>query len=297
LARLEIYDQNAARMKTTGKSKDSEDGRFGAKFRACRQRCGLTLAQLAKKATALGCLGVSASSLFNLETGAKRPSREKLGGLILAMGLSPDEAQSLLRSAGYRVIPESFIERTQAAVERATNGASDADAELLVSQIEAFSDRFRLSLAARADDVRVAIVPVAGWQARALVPEIVERSLEPALHEIMRAGIKEVVLVTAPGADSHWRLKASFGKLHIRVVEQEQPSGLGHALLRGRPLNHLGPVAVLLPDEVDPTGEALGRRSRPGAPPTRQGPVGKTKAEGRRPRAWAKDRGKIYTHR
>ncbi len=244
-------------MKTGHSVEKSEDVLFGAKFRACRKSATMTLAQLAAKAKKLGCAGVSASSLFNLETGNKVPAREKLRLLALAIGASSDETQSLLESAGYQVVPESFLERTRAAVERATADASEADAELLVSQIEAFSDRFRLSLAARADDVRTVIVPVAGWQARALAPEIVQRSLEPALHEIKRAEINEVVLVTAPGADLHRRLRSAFRRLHIRVVEQEQPSGLGPALLKGRPANHLGPVAVLLPDEVDPKGEAL----------------------------------------
>jgi hypothetical protein len=151
-----------------------------------------------------------------------------------------------------------LLERTMIAVQRALEAGSSADAEMFSRQIAAFSDRFTRSLVAREDDVRFAIIPVAGWQARALAPEIVERSLQPALHEIVRAGIHEVTLVTAPGAAAHWKLQAAFRQLHIRVVEQEQALGLGYALLRGRPPNHLGPVAVLLPDEVDPKCEAIG---------------------------------------
>ena len=220
----------------------------------------MTLSALAGQARKLGGLEVSASGLHNLETGntKKRPSREKLRGLALALNLSPMETQSLLEAAGYRIVPGSFLDRACAAVQRALNDAESEDAEIFVHQIESLSDRFVRSLVAREDDVRYAMVPIAGWQARALAPEIVERSLEPALNEIVRAGIDEVTLVTAPGAATRWRLQTGFRQLHLRIVEQEQASGLGHALLKGRPPNYLGPVAVLLPDEVDRKGEALG---------------------------------------
>jgi dTDP-glucose pyrophosphorylase len=117
-------------------------------------------------------------------------------------------------------------------------------------------------LSARGDEVRIALIPVAGWQARVLASEVVERMLVPALHEVSQAGIREVTLIVAPGAASAWTLRQRFPALTIRTLEQNQSSGLGRALLLGRPDNYYGPVGVVLPDEVDRSGQALGELAR-----------------------------------
>ena len=181
---------------------------FGDLLRQLRTDANITLAGLAAQMKKLG-VEISPASLHNLETGKtqKRPSVDNVKALALSLGLSPMQTQSLLEAAGYPVVPETFQDRALSAVKQALRAANPDDAEAFIRQVTALSDRFTRSLAAREDDVRFAIIPIAGWQARALAPEIVERSLGPALHEAAGAGIHDVTLVTAPGAASHWRLE------------------------------------------------------------------------------------------
>lgn len=131
--------------------------------------------------------------------------------------------------------------------------------------------------------IRKAVLPVAGFGTRCLpaskaIPKemitIVDRPvIQYVVEEAIRAGIKEIVLVTSnsKGAienhfDTHAELEASLaakGKhallesirhiipddVSIISIRQGQPLGLGHAVLCARPI--IGddtPFAVLLPD-------------------------------------------------
>ena len=131
--------------------------------------------------------------------------------------------------------------------------------------------------------VKKAIIPIAGIGSRFLpATTIVSKELFPIvdrpimlyiLDEVISAGIEEVVFVTGPGKQDilqlftpSSRLEESLeknGQLHLiqdiynareklkfHTVLQEEPLGLGHAVLTGK--KHIGdsPFAVLLADEL-----------------------------------------------
>jgi hypothetical protein len=240
--------------------KEFKPTRFGDTLRVFRKRFGrMTLARLAGEVTKVAGIRVSATALHYLETGRYKrpPARETVRGIARALSLSPSESQQLLELAGHGVVSEPLHERAMESIGSVLQIAESQDAEIFIRHVEASADRFARSLSARNEDVRIALIPIAGWQARVLAAEIVERMLVPALYEAIRAGVGEVILVIAPGTASEWTLREKFKGLVIRTVDQDQPSGLGRALLVGRPANYFGPIAVLLPDEVDPSGEAL----------------------------------------
>ncbi len=249
---------------------------FGDALRAFRKRAvKMTLARLAVGVRSVGGVRISATSLHYLETARYKrpPARELVRCIATALSLSPSELQHFLELAGHSSGSDALLQRATESITSVLQNAEKQDAEEFIRQVEATADRFARSLSARHDDVRLALVPIAGWQARVLASEIVERMLVPALHEITGAGIGEVILIIAPGAASHWTLRDKFRKLVIHTVEQQQPTGLGRALLMGRPKNYFGPVAILLPDEVDPRGEALSELVRQYSA-TRKGIIG-----------------------
>ena len=131
--------------------------------------------------------------------------------------------------------------------------------------------------------VRKAVIPAAGLGTRYLpVSKSVPKELLPILdkpmiqyevEEAAAAGIEQVIIVTSPGKEAlenYFRpdpaleqLLENSGSLellekvrrvsqlaHISFVRQEQPLGLGHAVLTAR--EHVGeePFVVILPDDV-----------------------------------------------
>lgn len=129
--------------------------------------------------------------------------------------------------------------------------------------------------------VRKAIVPAAGLGTRFLpftkaVPKELLPILDtPAIHyiveEAVAAGVEELVIVTAPGKraieayfsrdrelERHLeergqhelarRLRRLEGACELRFVYQNEPRGLGDAILRARAFAGDKPCAVLLPD-------------------------------------------------
>ena len=130
---------------------------------------------------------------------------------------------------------------------------------------------------------RKAVIPAAGLGTRFLpatrsVPKVLIPVLgQPAIHyaveEAARAGIEQVVLVISPGqeavgryfkrqpdleaalerngrADLLERMKAISNLAEVRTVPQEQPLGLGHAVLTARAEVGDEPFAVFLPDDI-----------------------------------------------
>ena len=142
-------------------------------------------------------------------------------------------------------------------------------------------------------EVRTAVIPAAGWGTRMLpASKAVPKNLlplvdRPMVHyiveEAVQAGLTRIVLVTSPEKDaladyfspspeleaflrergrSHLLspLQRLMDAAEIRSVPQEQPLGLGHAVLTARDAVGDEPFAVLLPDDliVDDT-PAIGR--------------------------------------
>ncbi len=240
-------------------------GEFGTTLRELRKQAGrMTLTRLASELMKTASVRISATSLHYLETGRykKPPARETVRGIARALGLSPSKAQEFLELAGQNAASLSLLDRATDSIRSVLQIAGEQDAEAFIQRVESYADRFACALSARDEDVRIALIPIAGWQARLLAPEIIERMLVPALYEVTHARISEAVLIVAPGTTPRSTLREKFAGLALRIVEQAQQSGLARALVLGRPSGYFGPVAVLLPDEVDPTGEALGELVR-----------------------------------
>lgn len=131
--------------------------------------------------------------------------------------------------------------------------------------------------------VRSVVIPAAGLGTRILpatkafpkelLPLVDRPIIQYGVEEAAAAGIDRVVLVTSPGNDmtaAHFRpnpaLEAILEKrgkteslalvrrvselAELTTVHQEQPLGLGHAVLMGAPAVRGEPFAVLLPDDV-----------------------------------------------
>ena len=131
--------------------------------------------------------------------------------------------------------------------------------------------------------VRSVVIPAAGLGTRILpatkafpkelLPLVDRPIIQYGVEEAAAAGIRRVVLVKSPGNDmtaAHFRpnpaLEAILGKrgkteslaavrrvsalAELTTVHQEQPLGLGHAVLMGAPAVGAEPFAVLLPDDV-----------------------------------------------
>ena len=131
--------------------------------------------------------------------------------------------------------------------------------------------------------VRKAVIPAAGLGTRFLpVTKAVPKELLPlfdkpliqyAVEEAVDSGIEEIILVTSEGKESleqyfqpHPQLEQSLkdkvppelldqvthlGRMaRVSSVRQEQPLGLGHAVLTARDMVGDEPFAVILPDDV-----------------------------------------------
>ena len=112
--------------------------------------------------------------------------------------------------------------------------------------------------------IKQAVIPVAGRGTRflpftrsvpkELLPIAARPLLDYALEEARLAGIERLVLVTAKGKDAllDYCDDDSVSKdLDIAFVRQNQPLGLGHAVLCGGAfLDQTAPFAVILPDDL-----------------------------------------------
>ena len=131
--------------------------------------------------------------------------------------------------------------------------------------------------------VRTMVVPAAGLGTRILpatktfpkelLPLVDRPVIQYGVEEAVRSGIRHVVLVTSPGntmtgahfapdpaleavleergkANSLAAVRALSAMADITTVHQDQPLGLGHAVLVAREQVGNEPFAVLLPDDV-----------------------------------------------
>jgi UTP--glucose-1-phosphate uridylyltransferase len=101
-------------------------------------------------------------------------------------------------------------------------------------------------------NVRWAVVPVAGWQARLLSPDATLHMTERVIAEAESAGIDHIVVVVAPSQEHVLAAKLTENKrrMRIRLAVQTDQFGLGDAILVARySLPHNEPFAVILPDD------------------------------------------------
>ncbi len=131
--------------------------------------------------------------------------------------------------------------------------------------------------------IRKAVIPAAGLGTRflpatksvpkELLPILDQPALQYVVEEAAEAGIQQVIIVTAPGKESiaayfqpdpalERRLAASGAQellervrhasrlAQVSFVTQEQPLGLGHAVLMAKQAVGREPFVVLLPDDI-----------------------------------------------
>ena len=133
------------------------------------------------------------------------------------------------------------------------------------------------------DKIRTAVIPAAGLGTRflpttkavpkELLPLLDQPLIQYGLEEAVEAGIERVVIVTSPGKDAleryfssdeglERRLSGSGDVDHARQINrlaslaefsyvvQEEPRGLGHAVLKAKHAVGQEPFMVMLPDDV-----------------------------------------------
>ena len=131
--------------------------------------------------------------------------------------------------------------------------------------------------------IRKVVIPAAGWgtrfipTAKAIPKELVPLVDKPVIHygveEAVASGIEEVIVITSPGKEAIERYFSPSPELErylkekgkarpleevrrisamakISYVIQEEPLGLGHAILTAAEVVGQEPFAVLLPDDV-----------------------------------------------
>jgi UTP--glucose-1-phosphate uridylyltransferase len=87
--------------------------------------------------------------------------------------------------------------------------------------------------------------------------------LLPAIDEAARATIAQVLLVVPPHTPDLQLLRTTFGNVSILTVVQQEPLGIGNALLMTK--EHIGatePFGVMLADEIDDTRTTMRRLLR-----------------------------------
>jgi UTP--glucose-1-phosphate uridylyltransferase len=104
--------------------------------------------------------------------------------------------------------------------------------------------------------VKTAVIPAAKENAF-VAPSTTQRILMRAINEVASLGVSEVVLVLAPGmvesiyAPLRMALDmALVPKVELRYCFQQEPEGLGDAVLRAEGLVGDAPFALVLPDDL-----------------------------------------------
>ncbi|MCS6902713.1 MAG: helix-turn-helix domain-containing protein [Candidatus Bipolaricaulota bacterium] len=212
---------------------------LGRLLREHRERAHLTRAQLARRAR------ISASFVTYLEQGLRRPSATMITRIAQALGLRPDQQRELLQSAGYASSEEIAQASGIQGILGEIAALSPPEREELIAEIHRLLGRWQ---ELRAKRLRKVVIPVAGWQPRLLSPSQLGQMLRPALEEIATAGLKEAILVLAPGRPTP---QIELPKdLKVRQIVQEPQLGLGHAIVITQGLVGDEPFAILLPDDI-----------------------------------------------
>jgi UTP-glucose-1-phosphate uridylyltransferase len=123
--------------------------------------------------------------------------------------------------------------------------------------LERFVITWRGLRQARSRDVTKAVIVAAGWQPRLLARKIFEQTLLPIIDEAVRAKLFDIFLVIPPNMPALHDLEETFAKANIRYVVQQEPLGIGDAVLAAKKYIEGEPFALLLADEIDTSRSAL----------------------------------------
>ena len=202
---------------------------FAERLKFYRERENLSREQLAAAA------GKSVIYLYYLENhkyeGNKRtPSRSMVNALAEALGLNQAEWNELLLTIGYEPISEVARESAIDYVRRLFNDSDIGEEyhEELRREIQRSVEVWKRKKTARNQEVKKAVLPVAGWQPRLLSPATLERTVMHAVGEIAKSGIKEVIAVVARGLPDWFmqNLKTAYPNLRSRFAPAAHPMPL-----------------------------------------------------------------------
>lgn len=213
--------------------------RFGELLRHYRESKGLHQADLAERC------GLSVSFISYLERGRRRPAREKVLAIANALNLPEEPRRNLLVEAGYPLTAESVDTSIGASVlpmlsiENLSEGQRDA----FLRDLQRVARRYRRP---GGDQVRTAVIPIAGWEPEFFAPQTITKILDPAIGEAVEAGIEDIVLIVRAG-QAYPKPEAAARTFYIH---QEEKRGLGHAVLLSREAVRAEPFALILPDDI-----------------------------------------------
>jgi UTP-glucose-1-phosphate uridylyltransferase/transcriptional regulator with XRE-family HTH domain len=230
---------------------------FARRLRQYRTNAGLDQAELARRT------GITASYVSHLEKGQRLPSLSIVLHLASALGLQTNNRDSLLEAAGHKHSVDPVLDDELFLLRKLFDDSaitSEERNELMLS-VHALAARWTSLRKVRKQKVRRAVLVTAGWQPRLLSPQSLERTLLHAADEIVRAGITDICVVIAPDTPANtfdnFRNNMNASETTATWVVQEQPLGLGNAILIARHQIEGGPFAVVLPDDIDPSRKAL----------------------------------------
>lgn len=262
---------------------------FGRLLQSARESVPISREELARK------VGVDQSYIWRLEERAeRRPSPETTLALADALGVPDDDLNRWLMAAGHEPLPfvtsvrssvrKAGISRrkldakaavqsgsqsgirakrlqqlglTNVVVDRLLSALSSAPLGIQAQMTEAVSRGLHAVIQSLECPVETAVIPAAGGQHRLFAPNVVQNLLLGVIREAVESGIRNMVVVVAPGIGETLLapIKRAFvlsivPPINLRFVEQPSPMGLGDAILRTQSAVGQMPFAVLLPDDI-----------------------------------------------
>ena len=262
-------------------------GAFAQVLKRYRESAGLSRQAFA------GLMGLDASYIHRLEKGNRRPSSRTVRAMATTLDLDGESLNKWLIAAGHAPMPLSkglssatrigeglevnsepspnlrsqrlgiealgLEEPTINRLERALRNASVHEQKRVASLI---SGTLQIATESLETPVRVAVIPAAGGGHRLLKSHFTQRLLLRVITEAAWCGITDIILVLAPEMEEAFYrpIKESLEVfslpfLRVRPCIQQQPLGLGGAVLDAEELVGNQPFAVLLPDDVLETRE------------------------------------------
>jgi UTP--glucose-1-phosphate uridylyltransferase len=218
---------------------------FGKLLQTRRKYVQLTQAALAKQ------IAVSPILISYYERGHRTPRYETAQKIANVLRLEGEDREQFLASLKFPVESSPDIHELLDELLRLFSHKSISSAlkDKLASEIQSVLKDWREM---QKKNVRWAVVPVAGWQARLLSPDATVHMTQRVIEEAESAGIDHIVVVVAPSQEQVLSAKLTESKRHmrIRLAVQTDQFGLGDAILAARhSLPHNESFAVILPDD------------------------------------------------
>ena len=235
----------------------------GELIRGKRISLNLNQTELAKK------VNVHKSYINRIENGSRRPSRELLIKIGEALELSREELNNWLLLCNYspiegeikdRDLPDElkrfnfYLSLLSREFEMNFEYLSKRERERLINSIGEFYQIFKQNIEM---PIKQVIIPIAGREHRIARIEVLQMLVIKAINEAILSGISKIVMILEPyTANSIYQplkyltriLVPSF--LEIDYSIQEEPKGLGDAVLKAKDKIGKEPFMIILPDEI-----------------------------------------------